>query len=108
MRSLPPLFVGAFIVSLLNVSQTSAQSTIINAPSTGVEAPGKVYVEMDFLTNYAWQRHGSFQTYVPRVVVGVARDVEVGVNVAYTHVAGQTSPTEVQPNLKWQFYNDEG
>ena len=97
----------AFVMSMLSAAHALAQSTIINAPSTGVEAPKKVYVEMDFLTNYAWQQQGSFQSYAPRVVVGVARNIEVGVNVAYTHVAGQTQPIEIQPNVKWQFYSDE-
>jgi hypothetical protein len=83
------------------------QSTIMNTPSTDVVAPKKVYVEMDFLTNYAWKREGSFQNYIPRAVVGVAGNVEAGVNVSFTHVSGQDSPVEVQPNVKWQFYRNE-
>jgi hypothetical protein len=84
-----------------------AQSTIMNTPSTDVVASKKVYVEMDFLTNYAWQREGSFQNYIPRVVVGIPGKFEAGVNVSFTHIAGQYLPVEVQPNVKWQFYNNE-
>src|SRR3954466_4347567 len=99
------LFVAA--VLLCTFATSFAQTTIMNTPSTDVVAPKKVYVEMDFLTNYAWQREGSFQNYIPRVVVGVAKNVEVGVNVSFTHVSGQDSPVELQPNVKWQFYNNE-
>ena len=98
---------GLSILLGLVQHEAAAQSTVMNVPSTDVVAVRKVYVEMDFLTNYAWQRQGSFQTYIPRAVVGVARNVEVGVNVSFTHVSGEQLPIEVQPNIKWQFYSNE-
>jgi hypothetical protein len=74
-----------------------------------VVAAKKVYVEMDFITNYAWQRDDArFANYLPRVVVGVGRNVEVGANVSYTRVPGGGEPVELQPNAKWQFYSNEG
>jgi hypothetical protein len=100
--------VSPVVFCLLAHGPAMAQSTLMNVPSTDVVAARKVYVEMDFLTNYAWQRQGSFQNYIPRTVVGVGRNVEVGVNVSYTHVSGESQPVEVQPNIKWQFYNNEG
>ena len=93
---------------LLSNNSVMAQSTLMNVPSTDIVAARKIYLEMDFLTNYAWQRQGSFQNYIPRVVVGAVRNVEAGVNVSYTHVSGEAQPIEVQPNIKWQFYNNEG
>jgi hypothetical protein len=84
-----------------------AQSTLMNVPSTDVVAPRKVYLEMDFITNYAWERNDHFENYIPRVVVGVGKNVEVGANVSYTHVRGGGEPIELQPNAKWQFYNNE-
>ena len=98
----------AFLCCVSGQSTVKAQTTLMNVPSTDVIAPKKVYVEMDFLTNYAWQRQGSFQNYIPRAVVGVGRNVEAGVNVSYTHISGQGSqPLEVQPNVKWRFYSNE-
>ena len=88
-------------------AESWAQTTILNTPSTDVVASKKVYVEMDFLTNYAWQREGSFQNYIPRVVVGIPGKLEAGVNVSFTHISGQDLPVEVQPNVKWQFYKNE-
>jgi hypothetical protein len=94
--------------SFLLSQHAVAQSTLMNVPSTDVVAAKKVYVEMDFLTNYAWQREGAFQNYIPRTVIGVGRNVEAGVNVSFTHISGEGSqPIEVQPNVKWQFYSNE-
>jgi hypothetical protein len=95
------------VIVLFGFSSAFAQTTIINTPSTDVVASKKVYLEMDFLTNYAWQRQGSFQNYMPRVVVGIPGKLEAGVNVSFTHISGQDLPVEVQPNVKWQFYNNE-
>ena len=104
----PSLVFFALFVSILICESAMAQSTIMNIPSTDVVAAKKVYVEMDFLTNYAWQRQESFQNYIPRVVVGIARNVEAGVNVSFTHIDGEPGqPIEIQPNIKWQFYSNE-
>ena len=84
-----------------------AQSTILNVPSTDAVLTKKVYVEFNFITNYAWERHGSFQNYLPRAVVGIGHNIEVGANLSYTHVSGETQPIEVQPNVKWRFYSNE-
>ena len=101
-----PAFLFAFCLSGYQVAQ--GQSTLLNIPTTDVVAAKKVYLEFDFLTNYAWQREGSFQNYIPRTVIGVGRNVEVGANVSFTHVSGEQSPIEVQPNIKWQVYSNEG
>src|SRR2546423_8560334 len=103
------LFLLLLLLAVVPASDLYAQTTLMNIPSTDVVASKKVYVEMDFLTNYAWQRQGSFQNYIPRAVVGIARNVEAGVNVSFTHVSGgERLPIEVQPNVKWQFYSNEG
>jgi hypothetical protein len=106
-RSRISLFVPALLFCLSAALTATAQSTLLNTPSTDVVAAKKVYLEFDFLTNYAWQRQGSFQNYIPRAVIGVGRNVEVGANVSYTHVSGESLPIEVQPNIKWQVYSNE-
>src|SRR5688572_12084075 len=93
----------------LSGQQALAQSAMMNAPSSDVVAAKKVYVEMDFITNYAWaQGDDRFANYLPRAVVGVGGNVEVGVNFSYTHTPVGGEPMELQPNAKWQFYNNEG
>src|SRR5216684_3555653 len=109
-RSRLALFLPAFLFSffLSGGRAASAQSTLMNVPSTDVVATKKVYLEFDFLTNYAWQRERSFQNYIPRTVIGLGRNVEVGANISYTHVSGESLPIEIQPNIKWQVYRNEG
>jgi hypothetical protein len=101
------LLAAAVLVCGLCAS-TNAQSTVMNAPSTDVVSAKKVYLEMDFITNYAWaQGDERFANYLPRAVVGVGNHIEVGANVSYTRVPGGGEPLELQPNAKWQFYNNE-
>jgi len=89
-------------------SSATAQTSIMNAPSSDVIAPRRIYVEMDFITNYAWQRDDArYANYLPRAVVGIGHHVEVGANVSYTRVPGGGAPVEIQPNAKWQFYRNE-
>jgi hypothetical protein len=91
---------------IMSLSSVAGQSTIFNVPSTKVEGPGKVYLEGDFIMHYASYRDGGFQTYGPRVVVGLPGKTEVGVNVFYTR-AQPGQPIKLQPNFKWQFYENE-
>ena len=83
-----------------------AQSTIFNIPSTDVVAKKKVYFEFDLITHLESHDNGGFQSYVPRVVVGVGKGVEIGLNVSATDSA---APTVVyaQPNIKWQAWASE-
>lgn len=99
----------AILILCLSAQQAFPQSTMMNAPSSDVVAAKKVYLEMDFITNYAWaQGDERFANYLPRAVVGVGKNIEIGANVSYTHVPGGGQPIEIQPNAKWQFYNNEG
>src|SRR5262245_34801736 len=103
-----PLLVAGLCLGFFLGQNVCAQSSIVNQPSTDVVAAKKIYVEMDFITNYAWQsRDQRFANYLPRAVIGVGHNVEVGVNVSYTHVPDGAEPLELQPNAKWQFYQNE-
>lgn len=103
----PTLPLLAVLFLLAPAIGATAQSTLMNVPSTDVVAAKKVYLEMDFITNYAWERRDHFENYIPRTVIGVGKNIEVGANVSYTHVPGGGQPIELQPNVKWQFYNNE-
>jgi hypothetical protein len=85
---------------LLTFKQAVAQETIFNVPSGDVLDKGKVYGEFDFA--YLWD--DSTGTYVPRVVAGVGRRIEIGLNLN-----GITSPgpseSIVSPTFKWKAYD---
>jgi len=95
------------IACLLSLTSSAlAQSTIFNIPSSDVQSPRKVYLETDFITHFASYANGGYQTYGERIVVGVPGNIEVGANVYYTRASG-AQPINVQPNVKWQFYQNE-
>jgi hypothetical protein len=96
--------VGACL--LAGRSSLAAQSEVFNVPSSDVQSPGKVYLETDFIMHYASYRDGGYQTYGPRLVIGLPGNTEVGVNVFYTR-ARPGEPVVVEPNFKWQFYANE-
>jgi hypothetical protein len=101
-RSVALLFAALFIFSTPG-TRSFAQSTIFNIPTTDAVAPKKVYFEFDFISHLESHASGGFQTYVPRIVVGAGKGVEVGVNIATTSLIAPTI-VYVQPNIKWQFY----
>jgi len=84
-----------------------AQSTLFNIPSTDVVAAKKTYLEFDFVSHLESHNRGGFQTYVPRVVFGAGKNLEVGTNVAFTDALAPNQPVELQPNVKYQFYRNE-
>ncbi|MCM3905336.1 MAG: hypothetical protein ND866_26870 [Pyrinomonadaceae bacterium] len=97
----------AVLLALLNSQKAVAQSTLFNVPSTDVVAKKKVYLEFDFLSHFESHDDGGFQVYVPRAVFGVAKGLEVGINVSVLDAFAPDQPVYVSPNLKWQFYANE-
>ncbi len=96
-----------FIFTLAAGVDASAQQTIFNVPSSDILDKGKVYVEFDatfkFNNDDAVRRFSSF---VPRVVVGTGRNVEVGLNVTGNIQPGRDTTTVV-PSIKWRPYHNE-
>jgi hypothetical protein len=96
-----------FLFIICSDQLVSAQSTIFNIPTTDVVSPKKTYLEFDFISHLDDHEDGGFQTYVPRAVFGLGGNIEAGVNVAFTDALAPDQPVELQPNIKWQFLNDE-
>jgi hypothetical protein len=99
----------ALLVALLSLSAriAGAQSTLVTIPSTDVVSARSVYLEFDFISHYASHHNGGFQSYEPRAAVGVGHNIEVGVNLVYTDGFGLNQPIEIQPNIKWRFYQNK-
>jgi len=98
------LFTAVLFGSALIIS---AQQTIFNVPTTDVLDRGKAYVELDasFKANDQDELK-KFSSFVPRVVVGVGGNVEVGLNVTGNIQPG-TDATTLVPTIKWKFYQNE-
>ena len=82
-----------------------AQQTVFNVPTTDVLDRGKVYAELDvpFKPNEG-ESVGRFSSFVPRVVVGVGRRTEVGLNVTGNVQPGADTTTLV-PAVKHKLYD---
>jgi hypothetical protein len=107
---LKSLLVGGFVLGLAVVTAlpAAAQSTIFNIPTTDTVAPKKGYFEFDYLAQLPKPDAGQFQIFMPRLVVGVAPNVEVGVNFANTKISdGGGTFSQIQPNIKAKFYNND-
>jgi len=96
------------VMLILSFETAQAQSTVFNTPSTDVVAAQRTYVEADFLTHLSSYEDGGYQLYGGRIVYGLRRKTEAGINIYYTRSADSPEPIVVEPNFKWQFYNDEG
>lgn len=97
----------AIVVAFWTVAETQAQQTIFNVPTTDIMGRGKVYAEVDasFKPNSQTALH-RFASFVPRAVVGMGGNVELGLNVTGNIQPGDDSTTLV-PNAKWRFYQNE-
>ena len=95
------------VLIFLTGTIANAQQTIFNVPTSDVLDVGKAYVELDasFKTNDEDALH-KFSSFVPRLVVGVGGNVEVGLNVTGNIQPGADSTTLV-PTVKWKFYKNE-
>lgn len=100
-------FISVFLTICVFSFTANAQQTIFNVPTTDVLGYGKVYVEFDaaFKLDRTVQ-FGRFSSFVPRVVVGVGGNVEVGLNVTGNIQPGDDSTTLV-PTVKWKFYENK-
>jgi len=103
------LALGAMLVACVSAARpAAAQSTIFNIPSTDTVSPGKGYFEFDYLPQLPKADFSAWQVFAPRGIVGVTPQLEVGANVAFTHVSdGGGTTTIVQPNAKYRFYADD-
>jgi len=99
MRPKAYFFRFAFVFALLLAVNSRGQQTIFNVPTTDVLDRGRVYAELDVSFKPNQPRFSSF---VPRVVVGVGGNVEVGLNMTGNIQPGADSTATV-PTIKWRF-----
>jgi hypothetical protein len=107
-KVLSGLFVALLFV--LVAQSAMAQSTIFNIPSTDTVDKGKGYFEFDFLPQAPGPDVGSStKEFNPRLVIGLPKDAEFGVNFPTFHNSG-AFPVDsgyIQPNFKWKFYKND-
>src|SRR5260370_14837124 len=88
------LLVLVLALVVLSEKKSPAQQTIFNVPTTDVLDKGKVYFELDAsLKPTDSQTVKSFSSFVPRVVIGAGRRVEMGLNITGNIQPGPDSTT---------------
>ena len=104
---IPACLLSGVVFFFLVAINAVGQQTIFNVPTSDVLDRGKVYAELDasFKTNDQ-DALRKFSSFVPRLVVGVGKKVEVGLNVTGNIQPGADS-TALVPTVKWKFYDNE-
>ena len=102
-----PIVFGLLILLIVAAQEgVRAQSSIFNVPTTDTLPPQKFLVEADYIAHPAPYEKSGFQYFGPTIIYGLRKNVEVGFNAFYT-LSSEPDALEIQPNAKWQFYNDE-
>jgi len=92
------VFVGAGVIA-------HAQQTVFNVPTTDVLDKGKVYFELDISAKpNDSDALNKFSSFVPRLVLGVGSNIEVGLNIIGNVQPGPDATTLVGA-AKWRIYN---
>lgn len=101
------LTLSLLFAGVVFVAQTAAQSTILTMPSTDIMADGKVGFRLvtRFKTNTETAKK-PFSSFVPRVIYGLRKDVEIGLNLTGNVQPGIDATTFV-PTIKWRPYYSE-
>ena len=104
MMLLTILSILVLVIGIIVTSGTvHAQQTVFNVPTTDILPAGKFYFELDIS---AKPNEPRFSSLVPRFVIGVGGDVEVGLNVLGNIQPGADSTT-LAPAVKWRVYKNE-
>jgi hypothetical protein len=77
-----------------------AQETVFDVPSADILDRGKVYGELDGTVRVV----DPFATFTPRVVVGIGRQIEVGMNFDGLS-APEVGELDISPTIKWRIWN---
>lgn len=89
---------------------TFAQQTIVNVPSSDVLGKGESYLEFDATFKFDKDANNSvnrFSSFVPRVVAGIGKNIEIGLNLTGNIQPGSDA-TVIMPTVKAKFFEKKG
>lgn len=93
--------IGAFIFVFFAIPSFAQNS------STDTVERGLTYFEGSLWTGTQSHQNGGLQTYSGRFGLGLTKKIEVGFGATVTHPADPENPPEIQPSVKWKFYENE-
>lgn len=84
-----------------------SQQSIFNVPNADVLDRGKIYLEVDAAFKIDERDNfGRFTSFVPRIVAGVGKNVEIGLNLTGNVQPGADTSTIV-PSVKWKAFESK-
>jgi len=98
---------AAVMFAALLFHPASAQSSLFNIPTSDVVGRNQIYLEADFDAHLDLYEKGGWQSYGFLGVYGTSNKTEVGLNGYFGRSADGLVPLELQPNFKFQAYNNE-
>ena len=98
---------SVLIFILAAAIQLCAQSSLFNIPTTDVIDKGSTYFEVDFDTHFARPSQDRWQSFGAMTVRGLGKRTEIGVNVYGLRTPEGFEPLELQPNFKFNVYENE-
>jgi hypothetical protein len=90
------------IIFTFSISKAFAQSA-----GTDTLEEGRTYYEANLWTATQSHRNGGEQIYAGRFAYGWKKNVEVGLGGSFSNPHDTEYPPEIQPNIKYKFYENE-
>jgi hypothetical protein len=101
---------AAMFLILVISTGAFAQQTIVNVPSSDVLGKKESYLEFDSTFKFEKDSNNSlnrFSSFVPRIVAGVGKNIEIGLNVTGNIQPGSDT-TIFMPVIKAKFFEKKG
>ena len=96
-----PFVIGAVILCLC------ANNIFAQSSSTDTLEKGNSYFEANLWTATQSHQKGGMQIYGGRFGYGLTKNVEIGVGGSFSNPHDPEYPPEIQPSVKWKFYENE-
>lgn len=97
----------AAILLLLATHPVPGQSSLFDVATTDVVGKGHAYIEADLDTHVSGNREDRWQSYGFFTLFGTSKKTEIGLNAYLVRTVRGSEPVELQPNFKYQLYNNE-
>lgn len=94
--------IWALLIGIAFCDSTAAQSA-----GTDTLETGRSYAEINFWTGTQSHPNGGAQIYGGRFAYGLRKSVEVGLGYSMSDPHDAEFPPEIQPSIKWKFYENE-
>ena len=101
------LALSLLTIVILSGLNSHAQSSLFNIPTTDVLDKDSTYIEVDLDAHPSGNAEDRWQSFGAMTIRGVGKRSEVGLNIYATRTSEGFEPLELQPNFKFNIYQNE-